>query len=68
MVTCLTLFESNRSLFLNDKFKETTRYYDVDDSDCNKYFGPDQFNIYIELPYTRIFVTSEIVFGTLVLV
>ena len=44
------LFESKVGLFLNKKFRENSTDND-DDSDCNTVFGPDQFKVYIELPY-----------------
>ena len=44
------LFESKVGLFLNKKFRENSTDND-DDSDCNTVFGPDQFKVYIALPY-----------------
>ena len=45
------LIESKVGLFLNKKFNENSRDEESEDSDSNKVLGPDQFSVYIELPY-----------------
>ena len=45
------LFESKLNVFLNNRFIESSNDNDEEESGCNKVFGPDQFKVYIELPY-----------------